>query len=414
MASINIRLIMIAMGVCVVIGTCHIFSTLFSLTTSGSNTIQDDRFANGAPENATTIQDDRFANSAPENAPHINRSTAILNGFPITRFTSHILEILTRMTPHTVDKCPIQFTLEVGRPYSIPTFKKGGYEAWREIIGHAFDSKHHPDRILPGNVSLGFSIHDMDMAEHPQKNWACLASSSPNGIFAFINFLEVKIQATRAELPMVQPWEDRSSVPVWRGTGHCTNLGGLSKGTTNKLDFILSKCIRCQAVLFSANHPTLLDARLHGSLGAIFNEQYRDLIQNDAAVQNSSLLQLHKIPSTDYYSKYQVALVLAGIGAAFRTASHLRTETAVVLQAFKYEEWFTHLMEPWKHYIPLDAELRNLSQTMEWIQGNPTEVREIAKRGHQFYLDYLSFDRNEEHLYELVYRLALQLQDKSV
>jgi hypothetical protein len=46
-------------------------------------------------------------------------------------------------------------------------------------------------------------------------------------------------------------------------------------------------------------------------------------------------------------------------------------------------------MTPWEHNVPLDAELRNLSQTMEWIQGNPKEVREIAKRGRQFHLSII-------------------------
>jgi CRISPR/Cas system-associated protein Cas10 (large subunit of type III CRISPR-Cas system) len=43
---------------------------------------------------------------------------------------------------------------------------------------------------------------------------------------------------------------------------------------------------------------------------------------------------------------------------------------------------------------------------MRWIQENPEKVKKIAENGRQFYLDYLDFERNEEHIYEFLYRLA--------
>lgn len=103
-----------------------------------------------------------------------------------------------------------------------------------------------------------------------------------------------------------------------------------------------------------------------------------------------------------------VTLVLCGLGASFRTSIHLSTATAVVLQECDYHEWFTSLLVPFQHYIPLAKDLSDIGERMKWIRENPRRVKKIAEKGQQFYYDYLSFERNEEHIYEFVYRLSLK------
>ena len=87
------------------------------------------------------------------------------------------------------------------------------------------------------------------------------------------------------------------------------------------------------------------------------------------------LLPFDIIPPTDYYTKYQVAVVLGGIGAAFRFTLHLSMEMAVIYQDFAHwEEWFVPYMIPFVHYIPMPNDLSNLMETMEWIQDHPEQV----------------------------------------
>lgn len=113
-----------------------------------------------------------------------------------------------------------------------------------------------------------------------------------------------------------------------------------------------------------------------------------------------------RIPKEEYYSKYQVYVVMGGIGAAFRTADHLAMGSAVIVQDFPYEEWFLSSMRPGVHYIPLKADLSDLDKVLRWVRDNPHRVRRIAANGRLFYERYLSYERVEEFLYELVYRLA--------
>ena len=342
-----------------------------------------------------------------------NTTTPMLDGFPVTRFTPTVLEILKDFTHETVEKCPKYFTMVVPKPFSYPTIGKENGGAWIQILNHTFDRQQYPNRILPGNVSLGFSIHDGDTHGHPQQNRGCLASSTQNGTFSFINFLEAKRLASRQEFIPI-PWEKRKSIPVFRGTSHGPMNPLHTKNESEILDFVLSRCLRCRAVYLSKQHPELLDAKFHAPKGELFSKKlYKNIIAQSKTNGLHNLLPFDPIPEKLYYTKYQCALVLCGIGAAFRTAIHLSTETAVVLDDCKFQEWFIRYMIPWKHYIPVDRELSNLEERMIWIQNNPEEVRKIAQNGKQFYLDYLSFDRNEEHLYELLYRLALQVSSSS-
>ena len=176
------------------------------------------------------------------------------------------------------------------------------------------------------------------------------------------------------------------------------------------LDFVLRGCLRYSAVHYSTLHPDLVNAKFHAPLGELFNRKHRPLVQENATNGLHLLLPFSNLPEDEYYTNYQSALVLCGIGAAFRTTIHVSTEMAVVLQPCPWEEWFTRLMKPWEHFIPLDYELNTLNETMHWIRDHPEKVREISLKGRQFYLDYLSFDRTEEFLYEFLYRLAVKMQ----
>ena len=204
--------------------------------------------------------------------------------------------------------------------------------------------------------------------------------------------------------------EERHGVG-WR-QNYNNDIDSNSNNTTNLLDEAMEKekpRARLKAVLWSKQHSSLLDARISNSNRGFV--MYKKFWANNATNGLQELLPFESIPEEEYYTKYQVALVLGGIGAAFRTSVHLGTATAVVLQEFPVEEWFIPYMTPFEHYIPLAADLSNLSETMHWVHDNPEDVRRIARQGRRFYKDYLSFEQIQQHVYELLYRLALKQMD---
>jgi hypothetical protein len=282
---------------------------------------------------------------------------------------------------------------------------------WCKIFHQLFETNHHHHHafppILPTNVTLAISSDDFN--DGSKEGYACIGNSSPGGNFTITNFLELQRMADLTSYPILN-WTQRCQTPIWRGSAWKKHGGTSVKNESLVLERVLSKSPRFRAVLFSKEHPNLLDARISDPKNGFMSPhlpKQKELWKRNATNGLHKLLPIHAILPREYYAQYQSAVVLCGLGAAFRTPIHMSTATAVILQKCPFEEWYHSYMVPWQHYIPLDLELHNLSQTMQWVRDHPDQVYEIAKRGRQFYEDYLSFERNYDHFYELVYRLAL-------
>lgn len=321
-------------------------------------------------------------------------------GYPTTVFTPHIEKLLELVDLE--HHCVIAINLTVAKPYSVPivqcpTEGKMVTKSWCAVLKQIFLKQR---RILPNSVTLSFSRSDKANVKHGHR---CFESSAPDGEFCMMDYLEAERMKDGIEYPIIL-WENRSSVPIWRGTPWM-NKGDDNIDPTEVYEDALSRSPRLQVVAWSYHNPNLLDAKI-SSLRWIKRHPYWE----KRAVNGLDKLfpsESSSIPPEQYYTQYQVAVVLGGIGAAFRLSIHLSTETAVVLQEWEFKEWFTPMMKPFEHYIPLAEDLSDLDETMHWIAEHPTEVRDIARNGREFYERYLSFEKNQEHIAELAFRMAL-------
>lgn len=326
--------------------------------------------------------------------------------FPKTQFTDHVLDIVTNLNLANLKSCSFVFDFIVpnntssAAPPEIHCPKME--QMWCSWFSHTFQN-----RSIPHNVSLAIVTSDSFQPKNGEN--ACLGNSSPNGKFAIPNTEEIGhhlFRLTRGtELKWNYqddvPWENRSTIPVFRGSPRGYQFEPYCHRNPNVSYAELLNTVKGRyfAVDFSVENPHLLDARFHTvpKSGCFLHQETNGL---------SKLLPTNSIKEKDYYSRHQVVLVLGGAGAAFRTARHLMTRTAIVMQAFKFEEWFTQYMKPFVHYIPLAEDLHDLNETMYWIAEHPDQVREIADNGRKFYETYLTFPMNADHMYELVFRLS--------
>jgi hypothetical protein len=283
--------------------------------------------------------------------------------------------------------------------------------------------------VLPGSVTLAVSSNDY--YEGPAKKrrkeqsntdvapYTCLANSSPNGTYAITNFLELQ-RMTDNTAYAILPWHERCATPIWRGSAWVASKSGTEYEsgygyTYPALHKVLRDCLRCRAVEFSNRHADLLDAKFGDPKNGLFHPavpQFVELWRQNTTNGLDTLLPIHYIPPAEYYSHFQVALVLCGLGAAFRTPIHLSTSTAVVMQDCANHEWYHPWFKAWEHYVPLQHDLSDLKSILTWIRNHPSEVHKIALQGRQFYVKYLSFQRNYEHFYELAFRMALKKLDQ--
>jgi hypothetical protein len=298
-------------------------------------------------------------------------------GYPVTDFTPHVLKLLELVDLD--NQCVAAINLNVTAPDSVPTVEcpsekaKEVGESWCFILKRTFIEQR---RTLPSSIALSFSRTDR---MHKERQYRCFESSSQNGEFCMTNFLEAERMKNGIEYPTV-PWENRVSVPIWRGTPWMKR-GDEITDPTKVYEDALSRSPRLQVIAWSYDHPDLLDAKI-AKLQWLRRHPYwenRTVNGMDKLYPVGSF-----IAPEDYYTQYQVALVLGGIGAAFRLSIHLSTETAVVLQEWQFKEWFTPMMIPYQHYIPLAEDLSDLYETMHWVKKNPAKVRQIAENGKGF------------------------------
>lgn len=338
----------------------------------------------------------------------------IQSTFPFTRFTPHVMEVVNQYHFDKVPECHMRFHFNVQGENSQPTIQceHGDHRGeapkqWWCIVLRRRVFAPRKERFLPYNVSFGVSIEDF---LYPRDRNACIGNSNNGGNFSITNFLEIKRMNPGGTRYKSLPWEERNRIPIFRGTPWVDRAKYRFLNRKNEsliYDKVLSMSPRLKAVDYSIRNPSLLDARVSRARPNLDNVENDPIWMENSTVGLYKLCQDDTIPMVSYYQDYQVAVVLCGIGAAFRTSVHMETSTAVVLQECGKHEWFRNLLVPFEHYIPLENDLSDLDEKMKWIQSHPQQVREIAERGRQFNLDYLSFERNEEHIYELIYRLAL-------
>jgi hypothetical protein len=248
-------------------------------------------------------------------------------------------------------------------------------------------------------------------------------NSAPDGYFCAFNIEDIKRWVANESFPPPLPWNERQSIPVWRGKAwlgkgtmprlrkleHTVLLPNIQQNLSRAQDIFLDKVVHTHAyhkrlflVHYSFLHPHLVDAKLSqaGELGK--------LLRNTTINGMDRYLPFDPIPSDKYYTQYQVQIVMGGIGAAFRTARVMGQGITVILQDFPHQEWYYRYMTPFVHYIPLDRGLQNLTATLEWSRNHPDDVYQIAQNGKAFFEEYLSFDAMKEFYYELLFRMMLK------
>ena len=262
-----------------------------------------------------------------------------------------------------------------------------------------FGEKNHKRLMPSGNLSLEISTADYDKGSAASCRFSSSARGGRNSVF---NFQDVRRWSKYSIYPPPLRWTERNAIPIFRGKGWGNGFKNFIASSEPNATDKSGRHQRYNLVYFSTLYPDLVDARLSSGKGRSRGEWAQN-----ATNGLHCFLPFDPIPERKYYTEYQVHVVLGGIGAAFRLARIMGQGIAVVLQDYLYEEWFTHLMIPFVHYIPLEQNLSNLNETLHWVRDNPSKVFEIAMNGKAFYEKYLSYERMAQFYHELLFRLML-------
>jgi len=73
---------------------------------------------------------------------------------------------------------------------------------------------------------------------------------------------------------------------------------------------------------------------------------------------------------------------------------------------FGFSQWFSHRLEPGRHFVPVAADMSDLVEKIDWERSNPSEARAIAKDG-QAPARTITFDAEAEVAAAVPHALAV-------
>lgn len=121
----------------------------------------------------------------------------------------------------------------------------------------------------------------------------------------------------------------------------------------------------------------------------------RDKVNNGIVKRiNPSEFSFDKI---DYLSreeqlKYKYLITIDGHVRPFRLPFELGTNSLVLLVESKndYKCWWSNLIKPYEHYVPINSDLSNLAEQIEWCKKNPKKCKDIVNKSTKWYNTYMT------------------------
>lgn len=104
-------------------------------------------------------------------------------------------------------------------------------------------------------------------------------------------------------------------------------------------------------------------------------------------------------------TEYKYIINVDGHVKAFRLSLELQFESCILLVESKFSLWFSHLLKPFEHYIPIKSDLSDLIEKIKWCKQNDETCCKIAKNAKQFAKKYLSKDGVLDYLQKLLYEI---------
>ncbi|XP_041061253.1 protein O-glucosyltransferase 1 isoform X4 [Carcharodon carcharias] len=92
------------------------------------------------------------------------------------------------------------------------------------------------------------------------------------------------------------------------------------------------------------------------------------------------------------HCKYKYLFNFRGVAASFRFKHLFLCGSLVFHVGNEWLEFFYPQLKPWVHYIPVNQDLSNVRELLQFVKDNDRLAREIAERGRQFILDHLKMD----------------------
>ena len=90
----------------------------------------------------------------------------------------------------------------------------------------------------------------------------------------------------------------------------------------------------------------------------------------------------------DLVKTYAILIDVEGYGYSGRLKYLLFSQRPILLVERPHKEYFYEFMKPWIHYIPVNRDLSNLIDMIDWIKKNYKDAEVIAQNALNFAKKY--------------------------
>jgi hypothetical protein len=162
-------------------------------------------------------------------------------------------------------------------------------------------------------------------------------------------------------------WENRSSELCWRGG--CSGIGG---GKSLRVQFV--------ETIYRYNRSTNVRLSTWWSEGKNIPAEYF----------------ADRIHYSEFFN-YKIFFIVDGNGIS---SSHMYgfASGAVPFLISNSICWFSHLITPYVHYIPVNYDLSNLIEQIEWVNNNDDKAKQIADNAYQFAETHFSSEYQKQYI----------------
>ncbi len=165
------------------------------------------------------------------------------------------------------------------------------------------------------------------------------------------------------------PWEKKISKALWRG-----GLQGYQYDYSPRGFFETPRGKLCY---LSHVHPDLIDA------GTNWNEKSVKRI-----VEVTGLNPYKAFLSVVAQVRFKYQINVDGHTATYPGLQwRLLSNCTVLKQESKNRMWYFYPLKPWVHYIPLQEDLSDVIEKIEWCRNNDEKAQKIAEEGRKFALE---------------------------
>lgn len=182
------------------------------------------------------------------------------------------------------------------------------------------------------------------------------------------------------------PWDQKIEKIFWRGA--------TSNGTYDINNF--DKLPRLTLVMLSKLYPELIDAK--------FSRITNQFPNTSGAKSMKKLLKIlwseepEDVKEIDHL-QYKYLVSIDGNTCAWARVPWIMLSNSVLLrQETDNMEWFYPAMEPYVHYIPLNENLTNIFDQVEWMKMHDQELQQVSKNAQNFALNNLMPEHIKAHI----------------